>query len=72
MQTAEGPLRRSRRLRAKMCIRTLLLSSEALRFSTAATAWLPARRSEGNPHEGSQEHPKHRSADQKETKQCRS
>ena len=72
MQTAEGPLRRSRRLRAEMCIRTLLWSSEPLRFSTAATAWLPARCSEGNPHHGSQEHPKHRSADQKETKQCRS
>src|SRR5215212_11933157 len=51
VQTAEGPLRRSRRLRAKMCIRTLRLSSEALRFSTAATAWLPARCSEGNSHE---------------------
>jgi hypothetical protein len=72
VQTAEGPLRRSRRLRAKMCIRTLRLSSEALRFSTAATAWLPARCSEGNSHDGSQEHPKHRSADQKETKLCRS
>jgi hypothetical protein len=64
VQTAEEPLRRSRRRRTEMCIRALLWSSEPPRFSTAAASRSFARRGEEDPRDGSQEHPKNGAANQ--------